>query len=93
MTEIQPKGKKAELPTPMEQPAPKSSSLGTAIEVFRALGFALSARAILLLAIVGAFVLAVMAMLSQTQEGLFVLVAYSCLTVIPAMILEIKRRV
>jgi hypothetical protein len=52
----------------------------------------LSARALLLLALVFAFVLAVMAMISQTQFSLYVLLAGSAFTVLPVAYLETRRR-
>lgn len=68
------------------------STLATVVGVFAALGYALSARALLLLALVGGFVLSVMAMNAQTQATLFVLVAYALLIVLPIVALEIRRR-
>jgi hypothetical protein len=50
----------------------------------------LSARALLLLSLIGAFVLAFQAMTLQTLPGLAVLVAYCLLTVVPVTILEIR---
>lgn len=62
------------------------------LTAFKALGFALSARSLLLVSLVGAFVLAVMAMLSQTLPALEVLIAFSVFTVVPFSVLEIRRR-
>jgi len=45
-----------------------------------------------LLALIGAFVLSLMAITSQTLPALEVLVAYCCFTVIPVAYLEIRRR-
>lgn len=59
--------------------------------LIRLAGHALSARALLLLAIVGGFVLAVMAM-DGARERLYVLVAYSVLTILPVVVLEIRKR-
>ena len=59
---------------------------------FKALGFALSARMILLVALVGAFVLAIMALLAGTDTAIAVLIAYGILAVIPVAWLEIRRR-
>jgi hypothetical protein len=69
-----------------------SSTLDVVVTAFTGLGYALSARALLLLALIGAFVLAVMAMQSQTLAALETLVAYSFFTVIPVAYLEIRRR-
>ena len=58
----------------------------------RAVAEALSLRAILLLTVLGAFVLAVMAMSQQTPWALATLALYS-FSAIPAVVyLEIKRR-
>ena len=62
------------------------------IEMFKTLGFVLSARALLLLAIVGGFVLAILAALHETRETLYVLVAWCLLTVGPIVALEWRRR-
>ena len=74
---------------PTQLPA---STLDVAVAAFTGLGFALSARALLLLALIGAFVLAVMAMQSQTLAALETLIAYAVFTVIPVAYLEIRRR-
>ena len=62
------------------------------LSAFAALGYALSARALLLLSLIGAFVLSLMAISSQTLPALEVLVAYCLFTIIPVAWLEIKRR-
>jgi hypothetical protein len=51
----------------------------------------LSARALLLLALLGAFALATMAMLSQTTAALEVLIGYAITTVLPVAYLETRR--
>lgn len=58
---------------------------------FKAAGYVLSARALLLLALLGAFALATMAMILQTIPALEVLVAYATFTVIPVAYLETRR--
>ena len=73
-------------------PTPQPSTLDVVVSAFAALGYALSARALLLLSLVGAFVLSLMAITSQTLPALEVLVAYCCFTVIPVAYLEIRRR-
>ena len=73
-------------------PTPQPSTLDVVVGAFAALGYALSARALLLLALIGAFVLSLMAITSQTLPALEVLVAYCCFTVIPVAYLEIRRR-
>jgi hypothetical protein len=75
------------------QPAPyKAETLEVIVAAFGGLAFALSARALLLVALLGAFALAVMAMLRQGYMPLLVLIAYACLTVIPATVLEVRKR-
>ena len=77
-------------PTP---PTEQTSSTHEAIvATFRSLGYVLSARALLLLALVFSFVLAVMAMISQTQFSLYILLAGSAFTVLPVAYLETRRR-
>ena len=51
----------------------------------------LSARALLLLSLLGAFVLATMAMMLQTTAALAVLIGYATFTVIPVAYLETRR--
>jgi len=47
---------------------------------------------LLLLSLIGAFVLSLMAISSQTLPALEVLIAYCLFTIIPVAWLEIKRR-
>jgi hypothetical protein len=61
------------------------------VAAFKALGYTLSARALLLLALLGAFVLAIMAIIQQTPASLEVLIAYAIFTVIPVAYLETRR--
>jgi hypothetical protein len=68
------------------------STLEVVVAAFGALGYALSARALLLLSLIGAFVLAVMSVTTQTRASLYVLVAYCVFTVIPVAYLEVRRR-
>lgn len=49
-------------------------------------------KSILLISVIGAFVIAVMAMENNTNAGLWILMAYSCLTVIPLTILDSRSR-
>lgn len=65
------------------------TTFDTLIAAFSALGYALSARALLLLTLVGAFVLALRA---ETAMGLMVLIAYCAATVVPVVVLEIRKR-
>ena len=61
------------------------------LAAFGAAGLALSARALLLLALVGAFVLAIMAMQSQTIAALEVLAIYGVFAILPVAYLETRR--
>jgi hypothetical protein len=63
------------------------------VAAFKSVGYVLSARALLLLTLLGAFVLAVMAMAWQTPAALEVLIAYAILAVLPVTYLEARRRV
>jgi hypothetical protein len=62
------------------------------LAAFSALGYAVSARALLFLALVGAFALAVMSMMSQTIMSAVVLGIYLMLTVMPMVFLELKAK-
>ena len=78
---------------PAPIPNSSTSSHEQVLTAFKALGFALSARALLLIALIGAFILAVMAMWSQTLPALEVLAAYGIFVMLPAVWLEVRRRV
>lgn len=58
----------------------------------KAISLILSARALLLLSLVGAFVLGLQAMSWQTPMGLYVLIAWALLTVLPMVGLEVSGR-
>lgn len=73
-----------------EPPEPRASDV--LVAAFGALGYALSARALLFLALIGAFTLGVMAMLSGKPMSLAILAAYALLTVIPMVVLELRKR-
>jgi hypothetical protein len=60
------------------------------VSVFSALALVLSARLLLLLTLVGAFVLGWAAMREQTYLALGVMIAYTVLTVIPMVSLEMR---
>ena len=80
-------------PTPEPDPEPREPRTSEVlIAAFSALGYALSARALLMLALVGAFVLGFMAMLSDKPMSLAILAAYALLTVIPMVVLELRKR-
>lgn len=59
---------------------------------FKALALILAARVLLLLTLIGAFALALGAMAWQTPMGLYVLIAFCCLTVLPMAWLEVAGR-
>jgi hypothetical protein len=74
-------------------PAPyKADTLEVMATAFAALGYALSARAILMLAVVGGFILGVLAVLQSRWEPLIALALYAALVVIPCAVLEYRRR-
>lgn len=86
-------------PTPPEAPRPtippSVQRVGipeAMVSVFSVLAFALSARLLLLLALIGAFVLALMAMDRQTPLAAAILVAYALLTVAPLVYLELRGK-
>lgn len=81
-------------PTP-----PNNSEQAGRLEVYEAIASVIAAsaavlatRLILLLALIGAFSLAVMAVTEKSWIGLAVLVAYAVLVVIPLVLLETKTR-
>lgn len=83
-------------PAPRREKAPDAApapnrSYETAIAVIQAGAYALSARALLLLALIGAFVLAWQAMAQQTVFSLGVLTIYGSFTILPAAYLEARR--
>ena len=57
---------------------------------FKAVGFALSARALLFLALVGSFVLALLAMTGNSSR-LWVLGTYCILVILPLVFLEVRK--
>lgn len=59
------------------------------LAAFAAMGFATSARFLLFLSLLGAFALAVMAMLEPTNPKLIVLGMYCVLTTLPLVALEV----
>lgn len=75
----------------MAETPPATFSTPDYVTVFKSLGYVLSARALLLLALIGAFVLAVMAMVWQTLAALEVFSAYAIFAVIPVAYLETRR--
>lgn len=88
-------------PEPIQAPLPAPAPQPTVIDpdvmqvvltAFSGLGYALSARALLLLALIGAFALATMAMLTPSTMRLLVLIAFATLVVLPCVWLEIRKR-
>jgi hypothetical protein len=71
--------------------SPPSKSYETAIAVLQAGAFALSARALLLIALLGAFALAWQAMASQTTISIVVLAIYGLFAILPVAYLEARR--
>lgn len=68
------------------------STLDVTVTAFAGLGYALSSRALLLLALIGAFVIGLKAMDVQTPLSMAGLAIYAFFTVIPIAYLEIVRR-
>lgn len=86
-------------PPTLEQPAPppqviieKPGIEDAVLAAFAALGFAVSARFLVFLTVVGAFALAVMAMRFHDLMGLAVLGLYCALTVLPLVWLETRAK-
>jgi hypothetical protein len=89
-------------PTDTITPPPPASELPVIIQreevsdvllaAFAALGYAVSARALLFIALIGAFCLAVMSMLSQSVMSVIVLGVYLALTVLPMVFLELRAK-
>lgn len=61
------------------------------VSAFKVLGYVLSARALLLFVLLGAFALSTLAMIWQTIPSLEVLIAYATFTIIPVAYLETRR--
>ena len=79
-------------PLPGPKPPTKSDqTLEVVIAAFTGLGYALSARGLLLLSLIGAFVLANKAIDNLSFPALAVLVSYCLLTVIPVTYLEVRK--
>ena len=78
-------------PTPSQPTSSEATKLDTIAAVLKAAGFALSARALLLLALIGAFVLSLQAMASQTTAAMEILAIYGAFTILPVAYLETRR--
>lgn len=74
------------------QPDPAETVLAIAVTAFSGLGYALSARAILLLTLIGAFVLGVLVMQQPEPIRLMALISYGVLAVLPCVWLEHAKR-
>lgn len=69
----------------------KPSAMEVVIHAYTALGYALSARALLLLALVGAFILAILTARQPTYFSLALLTIYCAFTVVPIAYLEVRK--
>ncbi len=79
-----------ETPEVMHQPIQvQPATMDVVLAAFTGLGYALSARALLMASLLGAFVLAVR---SHTTMDLLVMVAFAVLVVIPVVYLEVRKR-
>jgi len=96
VTELPPRRRPVAIPSEPSQPtAPSPSppqSISTVNTILKLAGYSLSARALLLLAILGAFTLAVLAMATETLIRVYILISYCVLVVLPTVWLEIRKR-
>ena len=83
----------APVPAQAEAAAPvQAAEKSTAfMDMMEAITLVLSARAILLLSLIGAFILAIGAMYDPTMMRLGILCAYSLFAVIPCVWLELRK--
>ena len=84
------------IPPVLHRPAPAAAPTradSAAVGVLTALASVLAARLLLLLSVIFGFVLAIFAMREQSLTSLSILVAYTLLTVIPLVYLDLKTRV
>jgi hypothetical protein len=79
-------------PPPTPEPPAYEVEYSAMLAAFRALGYAVSGRMILLLALIGAFVLACMAMFDPSTMRLYVLIAFAALVMAPCVLLEVRKR-
>ena len=93
MTRTKPKAATESPAAPiLANPEPrKPEAMDVILAAFGALGYALSARALLLLCLMGAFVLAMSAM-NGPEFRIWVLIAYCGLTVLPIVGLELLKK-
>lgn len=85
-------GLPAQSPSTGAETAPVYSTLDVAVAAFAGLGYALSARSLLLFALIGAFGLALIAMHDQTMQTLVVLLVYCVFTIPPMVYLEVRKQ-
>ena len=77
---------------PPMSPISTVGGLSSVEAVLKLAAYAVSARALLFLALCGAFVLAVMAMATESLMRLYILTAYCLLVVAPIVALEFRKR-
>lgn len=82
----------ASVAAPPPAPSPQADRSVVAFEVFRALGQLLAARALIFVFGMCGFAIAFVAALRESREVLFVFVAWTVLTVIPLIALDIVAR-
>ena len=83
--------------SPQETPEPaviiqRQEVSDVLLAAFSALGYAVSARALLFLSLIGAFALAVMAMSRLSVEAMIILGLYCGMTLLPLVFLEIYAK-
>lgn len=82
-------------PVVFEQPIEPSAVtkiFESLLPVFGALAAVLAVRLFLFFAIIGAFILAQAALPDQTEHGLYILVAYCSLTILPLVWLDSRKK-
>ena len=77
---------------PPMSPISTAGGLSSVEAVLKLAGYALSARALLFLALCGAFVLAVMAMATESLMRLYIVAIYGVFAILPVVVLEIRKR-
>ena len=85
-------------PEPAPEPAPgvtvvkEPALLDVVLAAFSGLGYAVSARALLLLAMIGSFTLTTLVMWNPTILRVVVLAVFTVLVVLPLVYLEVRKR-
>jgi hypothetical protein len=95
--EERPRPKAVEAPPPpaevaAPEPAPVETEYSTMLASFRTLGYVLSGRFILLLALIGAFILTCMAMFDPSVTRLWIAGTFAALALWPCVFLEVIKR-